>query len=306
MALETSNPRRSRIDDVTTETGQFAILAIDHVGSFATAIRPEDPESFTLAEARDVKRRLIGGLAPHASAVLVDPGYLTHGTRSELGLAEGTGVILGIEDGDYEAVEVEPRLLPGWSVERAAELGVDAVKISFYFDIDGDTSASSQFVAEVVRQCAAVDMPLFAEPLAMVDDPRDRRRHVLEGVRRFSGMGADVLKIQFPEQTGADASRADWAAACQEVDEACEVPWTLLSEGGDFALFSELLGVACRAGASGFLAGRTMWQEAATGRREIEAAAGRLDEIRSIVVAHGAPWNRRNLSIAPGSEDATP
>ncbi len=48
-------------------------------------------------------------------------------------------------------------------------------------------------------------MPLFCEPLADVRGG-DVRRKVLEGVRRFGSLGADVLKIQFPGDPAADPS----------------------------------------------------------------------------------------------------
>ena len=38
------NSRARRLDRLATETGQFAILALDHVRSFATTLRPDDPE----------------------------------------------------------------------------------------------------------------------------------------------------------------------------------------------------------------------------------------------------------------------
>ncbi|MCY4371668.1 MAG: hypothetical protein OXF41_20145 [bacterium] len=285
--------RSARLGRVATGSGHFAVLAIDHVRSFATTVRPDNPDSLTMDDIRAAKLRLIEGLAPHAGAVLVDPGFLVslYTTRREA--LSGTGVILGIEDGDYEDVTTGPRLLPGWDVQRAAGLGVDAVKISVYFDPDGDTTAGENFVADVVAQCEQAGMPLFCEPLALYDEPADRRRAVLEGVKLFGALGADVLKLQFPHSGPHPLSAHEWIDSCREIDRLSPVPWTILSEGGDYGLFREQLRTACGSGASGFLAGRAVWREAATGERTLSSGTDRLDELRAIAVTDGVAWDRR-------------
>jgi tagatose-1,6-bisphosphate aldolase len=278
-----------RLDRLATETGQFTILALDHARSFATTIRPHDPDSLTSDEILETKDRLIEGLAAKASAVLVDPALALR--RSHLRHAR---LIVGIEDGDYSADGSSPRLLPGWTVAQAVQLGAEAIKISFFFDPVGDTRAAEQFVMSTARACELAGVPLFCEPLARLPAGSDVRRGVLEGVRRFGSLGAQVLKIQFPAATAAEASRAAWADACAEASELSPIPWALLSEGRDFEEFRELLLIACRAGASGFVAGRVIWGSGGGADREIAAAETRLDELRSIAVEHGQPWRRHS------------
>ena len=286
--MTTRDERRSdRLAEVATGTGHFAVLAIDHVRSFTTTVRPADPDSLTMDDIRAAKLRLVEGLAPHAGAVLVDPGFLTALTATQRAVLDGTGVILGIEDGDYEDVITAPRLLPGWDVQRAATLDVDAVKISVYFDPRGETVPGERFVAGVADQCAAAGMPLFCEPLALYDRPEERRRAVLEGVKLFGPLGADVLKLQFPLPGIQPPSTREWIEACREIDRLSAVPWTILSEGSNYGLFREQLRTACDAGASGFLAGRAVWREAATGEGDLASAADRLDELSSVAVSGG-------------------
>jgi len=222
-------------------------------------------------------------------AVLVDPGFLTAMPAGWVDTLEGTGLILGIEDGDYEDVLTSPRLLPGWEVERAARLGVGSVKISAYFDPRRGSGAAEGFVADVAAQCEVGEMPLICEPLALYGESADRSEAVIEGVRRFGPLGADILKLQFPEPAE-NESRQAWAEACAEIDRLSPVPWTILSEGSDYGLFRDQLRVACRAGASGFLAGRAVWREAATGEGDLAGGSGRLDELGGIAASDGAGW----------------
>ena len=291
---ERDGVRSARLARVATGTGHFAVLAIDHVRSFATTVRPDDPDALTPDDIRSAKLALVEGLAAHAGAVLVDPAFLAGLDPGQREALSGTGMILGIEDGDYEDVITAPRLLPGWDVRRASELDVDAVKISVYFDPDRDTAAAEGFVTDVAAQCEATGMPLFCEPLALYGRPADRKRAVLAGVRIFGPLGADVLKLQFPEPGPRTATGREWVESCREIDRLSPVPWTILSEGGDYGLFSEQLRTACRAGASGFLAGRAVWREAATGEAGLSSGTDRLDELRGIALSEGVPWPDRS------------
>ena len=292
--------RSERLARVATEDGLFTVLAIDHVGSFAQTVRPDRPESMTAGDISAAKQPIIAALGPISGAVLIDPGYLVAMGATAGGRPEGLGLILGIEDGDYADVRTSPRLLPGWTAERAAEMGADAAKISVYYDPNGDMSAAERFVTEVVGQCRAAGLPLFCEPLALYGDPGDRTRAVLEGVRRFGPLGADVLKLQFPvmPETGHHAP-GEWAEACAEVDRLSPVPWVILSEGSDFGLFRDQVRVACAAGASGFLGGRAIWRELATGRRDEHDAAGRMAELRAVAQAEGTAWDTSMARRSP-------
>ncbi len=49
--------RVARLDRLATSGGQFAILALDRVRSFATTLRPDDPDSLTLDQMRVTKER---------------------------------------------------------------------------------------------------------------------------------------------------------------------------------------------------------------------------------------------------------
>ncbi|MDE0234486.1 MAG: hypothetical protein OXM62_05725 [bacterium] len=289
---QTSSLRSARLQKAATTSGHFAVLAIDHVGSFAATVRPDDPGSMTTEDIWAAKLPLINGVGPAGGAMLIDPGFLEGTGFTRSGPLSETGLILGIEDGDYADVLTAPRFLPGWSVERAARLGVDAVKISMFFEPGGDSTKAEAFVTEVVDQCRQKDMPLFAEPLALYHHPDQRSEAVLEGVRLFGHLGADVLKLQFPEPAE-NTSEESWAQACAEIDRLSPVPWAILSEGGDYDLFRRQLQVACRAGASGFLGGRAIWREAATGEGTLDDAAARLRQLNSIALAEGVDWRSR-------------
>ena len=68
-----------------------------------------------------------------------------------------------------------------------------------------------------------------------------------------------MAKLPDPQGPGAAAAQALF----DEMGVACgDVPWVLLSAGGSMQQFEHALVYACRAGASGFLAGRAVWWNA--------------------------------------------
>jgi tagatose 1,6-diphosphate aldolase len=85
-------------------------------------------------------------------------------------------------------------------------------------------------------------------------------------------------------------------AACAELDAAVHVPWVILSAGVGYADFKTQVEIACRAGASGYLAGRSIWRDAVSthdpdGREQaIAEARGRLAELNTVTRLHGRPY----------------
>ena len=84
---------------------------------------------------------------------------------------------------------------------------------------------------------------------------------------------------------------------CQELDRASRLPWVLLSAGANFETFKKQVEIACKAGASGFLAGRALWQEGSKIRSREErmnffetTAAPRVRELAELVSQYGKPW----------------
>ena len=133
-----------------------------------------------------------------------------------------------------------------------------------------------------------------------------RRRVVVETARRLTAIGGDILKAEFPYDPSID-DRVRWVEACAELDEASSLPWVLLSGGVDDATFEEQVATACEAGASGVLAGRSVWAEAATMDREARGeflattASVRLRRLADLVDQAGRPWHERpnRLATAP-------
>ncbi|MBV1705359.1 MAG: tagatose-bisphosphate aldolase, partial [Hyphomicrobiales bacterium] len=116
---------------------------------------------------------------------------------------------------------------------------------------------------------------------------REAMPALVEGAARLClDLGANLLKIPSP------GSRA----ACEAVTKvAGAVPWAVLSAGVDHAAFMPQVETALAAGASGVIAGRSLWKDcvfldrARTREALVAKAVPRLREIKSALARHARP-----------------
>lgn len=303
-----------------SDRGTFAVLALDHRQNLRHELRPDAPASVTYEAMVEFKQAVVRGIAAGADGVLLDPEIGAAQCIADGSLPSSTGLLVAIEATGYIgiATDRESRVLDGWSVAQAKRMGADAAKLLVYYHPDAQGAARQErLVADVAAACIAADLALFIEPLGFSIDPAvpklvgdERRRVVIETARRLTALGGDVLKAEFPfDPSITDEGR--WADACAELDAVSTVPWVLLSGGVDDATFERQVRVACRAGASGVLVGRSVWAPAAVlpaaERDQWLASEGRtrLARLADLVAAEGRPWHARAtpLTDAPAPAD---
>jgi tagatose-1,6-bisphosphate aldolase len=310
---------RRGLDACASPQGVFSVLALDHRQNLRREIAPARPEAVSVPEMVALKQAVVRALAPLASGVLLDPEIGAVQCVADGSLPGETGLIVAIEASGYEgpATARRSRILASWSARKARRMGASAAKLLVYYHPDSSTAQEQEaLVAEVAGDCRREDLPLFLEPLTYSVDPavanltgEERRRVVVETVRRLTAIGGDVLKVEFPY----DASVADedrWAEACAELDAASPLPWVLLSGGIDGATFERQVEAACRAGASGVLVGRSVWAEAARldeparDRFLRTEGAARLRRLVERVEVLGRSWLDRSPAIRQASPEA--
>ena len=200
--------------------------------------------------------------------------------------------------------------LPGFSAALARTLGAAACKLLLPYRPDHEASAARQddVVRAALAACHEQGLPLILEPILYVlpgEAPEAFATAfpslVVTAAGRLQALGPDLLKVQFPRDDRGD--EADW---CTQLDAACgTTPWVLLGGGGSPEVFARDLRIACAAGASGFIAGRTLWTgvigddaEAETWLRRVGVPL--LHSLRDIAQS-GRPWRDR---VPPASAAA--
>ena len=294
------------LDACSSPSGTFTVLALDHRQNLRKELRPADPGSVTDAEMVAFKRAVVRTLGTTGTGVLLDPEIGVAPAIADGSLPGRAGLIVAVEATGYEGESGArlSRVLPGWGVDKVKRLGASAAKLLVYYHPDAPNAAAQErLVAAVAEACLAEDLALFLEPLSFGLDGsklvgEERRRVVIETARRLTAIGADILKAEFPYDPGVTDERR-WLEACAELDAATPVPWVLLSGGVDDATFERQVRVACEAGASGVLVGRSVWAEAAAmvpaERDRFLATDGRtrLRRLTDLVDAVGKPWRPR-------------
>ena len=190
-------------------------------------------------------------------------------------------------------------------------MGASAVKLLVYFRPDLKDIASKQLdlVARLADQCIEEDIAFLVEPVSYPIEGSGTSSEkfaeikpglVIETARQITALPIDVLKAEFPADIKFEQDEGMLLGLCQELNQASRVPWVLLSAGVDFDSFKKQVGIACKAGASGFLAGRALWQEGAqiSSRKERmsffqNTAAPRLKNLAEIADSYGRPWYSR-------------
>jgi tagatose 1,6-diphosphate aldolase len=314
------------LQQLADSNGMMTMCAIDHRGALKRALNEKNPAAVSYQDIVDFKLDLCQAVAPFASAILLDPEYGA-GQAIAAGLLPGPkGLLVSMEKTGYTGGSTAriTELLSGWSVKKVKKMGASAVKLLIYFRPDLKDVASKQLdlVARLADQCLEEDIAFLVEPLSYpIEEAGTSSKRfaeikpglVIETARQITALPIDVLKAEFPADIKFEQDEGKLLGLCQELNKASRLPWVLLSAGVDFNSFKKQVEIACKAGASGFLAGRALWQEGVQIRsREARmkffqnTAAPRLKELAEIADSYGKPWYSRlgaeNGKFAPVTE----
>jgi tagatose 1,6-diphosphate aldolase len=298
------------LQQLANSRGMMTMCAIDHRGALKRALNEEDPARVSYQAIVDFKLDLCQAVAPFASAILLDPEYGAAQAIAAGILPSSKGLLVSMEKTGYagDSAARITELLPGWDVKKAKRMGASAVKLLIYFRPDLKDVASRQLdlVARLAEQCIQEDIAFLVEPVSYAarEDEASKEKFaeikpelVMETARQITALPIDVLKAEFPADIRFEQDEGRLLKLCQELNEASRLPWVLLSAGVDFDSFEKQVKIACKAGASGFLAGRALWQEGAQiASREARmmffqnTTAPRLQELAEIANSHGKPW----------------
>jgi tagatose 1,6-diphosphate aldolase len=256
----------------------FNILALDHRQA-VKKVFGDLPDPY--GEAVAFKRAVVKTLAPVSTAVLLDPSIGAGPCIVDYSLPGRCGMVLTVEASGYEGPSHAriSRLPADWSCSQIKRLGASAVKLLVYYHSHSQTaSAMRELVAQVSEDCQRLDIPLFLEVLTYSPNtdgakltPQEHTEAVVSAAADLTKVGGDILKSEFPVNVKAQPDEKLWEDACRSLSQASQIPWVLLSAGVDYPVFAQQTEAACKAGASGILAGRAIWKEA------LEAPIGERD-----------------------------
>ena len=293
---------------VTTADGFFITCALDHGDDYRELIN-SDLSKVSYAQTVTSKLDLISVLLPHVSSFLLDPEYAAAHSILTGVLSREVGLMVCVEaEGGYAGTggRGETQFRDKWNAAKIKKMGADMCKLLWYFRSDGPIQETQcQIVRDLVAGCAAQSLPLVVEPIwnplegedpSQPDWQNRRADGVVESASIAAELGADLLKLEFPGTVATPLEQREATARCERISEAVNVPWVILSAGVDYASFKVQVELACRSGAAGFVAGRSIWRDAVPNGSSaprsdgLERAKSRLAELADITVRRGAPY----------------
>lgn len=287
---------------IADEAGAFRIVALDQRNTLRRMFESVGVPG-TESAMRSAKAAIAAALTPMASGILLDPTIGVPAVTEAGALAAGCGLLVAAEPADRGDWHGEPRVrrVPEHHAGWATGLGGDAVKFLVRLRPDRPCPPGTpdlvvevlDTVREVVADCRAAGVPAVIENLIYQlpgeHELTARRREdvIVESARLLAETGADLLKLEYPGS----------ARGCRRIAEAITGPWAVLSAGVPFAEFKNALLVACdEGGASGFIAGRSIWKEAVGLDGPVRAeflntvARPRLAELVTAMAGRARPW----------------
>jgi sulfofructosephosphate aldolase len=185
------------------------------------------------------------------------------------------------------------KLCAGVNARRVREMGGTGAKLMVYLRPDQDKAnvENLKIISDTIEDFAREDLLLVVEILTYQldgeDDAEYSRRFpalIVDCARLALDYGSKVLKMPFPGT----------AEACAEITRLCgDVPWAVLSAGVNHDTFISQVEVAMANGASGIIAGRSLWKDcisldaSVTAERLNLLAVPRLRELSALLARGG-------------------
>jgi tagatose-1,6-bisphosphate aldolase len=300
MIMETKN--RKTLADIALDNGVFAIIAMDQRNTLKRMFKAVDIDA-SEEDVRAAKADVARALTPAASAILLDPTYGVPAVTEAHALAPGCGLLVAAEPSIRNSYNGEPRTHrdPELNASWVAAQGGDAVKFLIQLRADRSTPTTGEpdlvrevldVCREIVADCKSAGLPSVIENL-VYEFPGERlsgkaqEDAIISAASALDELDIDLLKLEYPGSP----------EACRRLAGVLHRPWAVLSAGVPFEQFSDVLKIAFdEGGASGFIAGRSIWREALPlngmeRQRFLDSVARpRLDDLVTVANERARPW----------------
>jgi tagatose-1,6-bisphosphate aldolase len=277
--------------------GAIMTIACDQRGGIRKLLSPDKAGEAAITNDMlgDTKIDVVRYLAAHAPSVLLDPICAVPRVVDEAALPRDVALLIGLDASGYDATlegYYLSKLVPEVDAKRVRALGGTGGKLMVYLRADRP-QANKQNI-EIIKRCVAdfadQDMLLVVEFLTYPlpgETPEEYKAIfpslIVEGVRICLDLGSKVLKIPYPGSPEACAAVTALAG---------DVPWAVLSAGVDHATFMGQVEIALAQGASGVIAGRSLWKDCVSLDRAKQKilletrALPRLREIQAVLARY--------------------
>lgn len=249
-----------RIDSLKTIDGMFALVEFDDVA------RVVDSFGFDLRDkgSRQIIDKVVSGLiqvyAGNVSGFVLEP-ELSLDIFLEQKVDAGLGLVLDEPRAEHDPLSL-PSLIENWGVEQVRNnYGVASLTL-FYHPQEELALKKKQFVAEVADYCRYEEIDLVLKLVVYTPGDRkfnweDFRKDQMQALEEMRGL-ASLFVLQYPNDS----------LSCATITTQLDVPWVVSDDNLEYSDFKEKLRDSMENGASGFLAGESLFKEIEGMRRE--------------------------------------
>ena len=276
--------RTGTLDDIATDGHVFSIIAMDQRNTLRrmfTAVGLEASDDDLRTAKADVARVL----TPAATGLLSDPTYGVPAIAQANALAPSCGLLVAAEPSERRSFQGEPRthrdpeLNARWLLDQLAATPTSSSSSSAPTARPrpragagrGSRTWSARRWPSARRSSATAAPPAcrWSSRTSCTSDPGEdlrgqaREDAIIEAARALNDLDIDLLKLEYPGSP----------EGCRRLAEVLDRPWAVLSAGVPFDQFTDIIRIAAQeGGASGFIAGRSVWREVVglTGRERLE------------------------------------
>ncbi|MFK7878292.1 tagatose-bisphosphate aldolase [Roseobacter sp.] len=294
MTFRMTTAERRGYQQICGDNGFMMVVACDQRGGMRKVLSdtPEGQKAIGVDVLGKTKYDITSYLANKATCVLLDATCAVPGVIDEGILSRDTGLLIGLDDSGWDTDVNGYRksiMTPGITARRVRELGGTGAKLMVYLrpDLPDANNHNVQIIRDCVADFAVEDVFLVVEILTyQVDGETDADYKaafpdlIIGCARMALELGSKVLKLPYPGTPD----------ACAKVSELCDgVPWAVLSAGVDHITFVGQVKTAMDNGASGVIAGRSLWKDCISMDRAVSkdrlenVASVRLHEIQAIL-----------------------
>jgi len=269
------------IKKLCNDQSHLQMLAIDQRPPIFNLIKKKKKRC-TYKDVVDFKKHISLNLSQHSTAILMDPVY---SVPSLIPSSKSKGLIITLEDHDFieKGKGRYSKNIKNWTVEKIKRIGGDAVKVLAWYRPDADQKSikhQKNYIEKIGNQCEKYDIPFLLELLVFpfkneIGYSKDykeqldkNQNHVIKSVKEFSKAKykVDIFKLESP----VDSNQLQNGKFTKSTEDAFKqlskatrnIPWVMLSSGMSKESFYNCLKLAYKNGASGYLAGRTIWLDA--------------------------------------------
>jgi tagatose-1,6-bisphosphate aldolase len=286
---------RRAFQQICTREGKILVVAMDQRNSMRKLLSNDEKviASIGQKDLGKIKAGLVKYLGNHAPALLLDPLSAVPMVVDEGILARDVALVVGMDASGYDqdptSLLRQSKIIDGIDARRVRELGGTAGKLLAFMRADqkDDDLYASKLIKDTVADFNQEDVLLVVEILVYklpeeTEEEYQLRKPdlIIKAAQKSAECGAKVLKLQYPGS----------AEACAKITSILDgIPWAVLSEGVDHDVFCKQLRIALDNGASGAIAGRSLWKDCVsldpdvTRERLEKLAVPRLREILEVL-----------------------